>query len=248
VRPITRSLIRASVMLASLSILQIGAAQTVADFKAASQEEGCRSVPYPSKRTDCEGLQREIDNYCKTDVIDCDVLMKKKIDLKTSIDNRKRRIAELENKKAPLVRERDAQPKDQVDQIRSYDEKIKDVDEDIGEVKGDLEKDIKAFDNFDRDNRADVAYERAQKCFDYRTKSNKFFADVIEDLYKEPTKTLGSSSGEGVDYDATKRELEAYAVKIIDGIKGNTSRHETAAKDADGRIKNCKAILDLKMN
>ena len=246
--PIIQVLSRGMAALASLLILHAGAeAQTVADFKSASEQEGCKSVPYPTKRSECEALQDKITDYCKTDVIDCDDLVTKKTDLKTSIETHQRRIAELENKKAPLVHDRDAQPSDQVDQIRAYEEKIKAVDEDIADVKDALDDLIEDFNGFDRDNRVEVAHERAQQCFEYRTKSNKFFADLIEDLYDEPTKTLGSTPAEGVDYDAAKRELEAYAVKIIDGIKRETPTHETAAKDAEGRIKNCKAVLDLKL-
>lgn len=247
--PITLTLLRSAATLTSLLIIYAGAvAQTVDDFKNASQETGCKSIPYPDKRSECETLQGEIKNYCKTDVIDCGELLKKKTDLRTDIDNHTRRIAELQNKKAPLVHERDAQPEDQVDQIRSYNEKINAVDEDIDAVQKEIAGLIKTFEGFDRDNRADVAYERGQKCLDYRTKSNKLFADVLEDLYKEPTNTLGSTPGEGVEYDATKRELEAYAVKIADGIKSETPGHETAAQDANGRIKSCKEVLDLKMN
>jgi len=246
---ISRMLLCSVASLASVLTPQSeAAAPTIADFKAASEQAGCKSIPYPDERDECEDLQDEINNYCKTDVIDCDGLLKKKEDLKISIVNHKRRIEELENKKAPLVRERDAMPSDQEGQIRSFNEKIKDVDEDIAEVKEDLEELTDDFEDFDRDNRADVAVERAQKCFDFRTQSNKVFAYLVEQLYKEPTKTLGSTPSEGVDFDAAKRELEAYAVKIIDGMKRATPGHEDQAEDAEGRIKNCKKVLDLDLD
>ena len=247
--PISRLVFGAAASLASLLTLHTGAAaQTIPDFKAASEQEGCKSIPYPHERDECEDLQEEVNDYCKTDVIDCEGLIKKKEDLKTSIANHKDRIGQLENKKAPLVRERDALPADQEGQIRSYNEKIKEVDEDIADVKKNLDDLTKDFEDFDRDNRADVGYERVQKCSEFRTQSNKLFAYIVEQLYKEPTKTLGSTPGEGVDYDAAKRELEAYAVKIIDHIKSKTPNHEQEARNAEGRIKNCKAVLDVDLN
>jgi hypothetical protein len=65
-------------------------------------------------------------------------------------------------------------------------------------------------------------------------------------LYKEPTKTLGTTPGEGVTYNAQKRELEAYAVKIVDGIKKEVVGHTTAQADAENRVLNCKKVIDLR--
>ena len=67
----------------------------------------------------------------------------------------------------------------------------------------------------------------------------KVFAYLIDQLTRElNVKPLGSTPSQVLDYDAAKRELEAYAVEIIDGMKRATPGHETSAKDAEGRIKN----------
>ncbi|MFM2398113.1 MAG: hypothetical protein RL341_270, partial [Pseudomonadota bacterium] len=219
----------------ALAMPALVAAQTVSDFKSASERNGCASVPYSGKRSDCESIQREIDANCKTDAIDCVDLYKIKADVIKSIENQKKEIGNIENKRAGLVKERDNYPKEQEAQIKSWNEKIKTVDEDIANAKKKLDETAGKLKNFDSDNKVVAGYERAQKCADNRKRSNTLFGAVMEDLYKEPTKTLGSTPGEGVTYNAQKRELEAYAVKIVDGIKKEIAGHTTAQTNAENR-------------
>lgn len=219
----------------SLSICANAFADDFDAFERAAGQKGCKSIPFYRARTDCERIQQDVKEDCKTDVVECSRLLSKKIKL---IDNIKKSDGQLkyaeEKRKRLEAKLADAK----VDgEIARYKKELSAASDDYQEALDSHNALLDDYEDFDEDNDIREGYEAAQRCVKAREDSKKLFADVVEHLYID-----GSTLTE-----AEEIELEHFAVKITDHIKSEIKGHETALSDANGRVQNCKKVLDKKM-
>lgn len=226
-----------AIVLVTLGGVAPATAGVMDDFKAASSKEGCESIPYSGKRSECNAIQNEI-NKCKSPGANCKSLLTTKEKLIEKINNAEKQVVFMKDKRSKLEDERDRH-KDP-GQIKSFEGKIKQATGEIEDAQKAISADTQKLKDFDKDNGVLGEVDRAERCLNFRAGLRELFKDVTDDLGNEPRKSLSSGS------DKEKAELTAYAKTIIDHIKREEGGHRIAEADYKGRMDNCQKVINTK--
>jgi hypothetical protein len=222
----------ASTMLLSLPLNSL--ADDFDAFERAAGQRGCNSIPFYRARTNCQRIQRDVKEYCKTDVVKCSELLSEKTKLIDKIKKSDGQLKYAEEKRDRL--EKKLADTDVEGEIAKYKKELSRASDEYQDALDDHNELLGEYESFDDDNEVSEGYDAAQRCVKARTESNELFDEVLEHLYID-----GSTLTETEEI-----ELEHFAVKITDHIKSEIKNHETALRDANGRVTNCKKVLDKK--
>ena len=217
-----------------MSIPSISIADVIDDFKEAASKTGCESIPFSSPRSNCKSIQRDITEYCKSNVVECSDLLKVKTSLIDMIEKSDKQLKASESKRKSIEGKLD--DTDVEGEIKKYKDELSKASRAYQEILDKHNKLLDEYEDFDDDNRIDDGYSRAQRCVEAREKSKKLFDEVKDKL---------DVDGSSLTTDE-ERELEYYAVKITDHINSKIKGHDSALNGDRDRVKNCKKVLDTK--
>ena len=212
---------RIMITLGVVCVSAIALAGIGADFKAASNRDGCEAIPYSSERSSCSSAGREVDDWCKSSSRkwSCDDLDPS--GLTRNIDNVNAKITDLKKEKDDLEYKRN-NAKDESDR-KDYEKKIEEKKSQIEELAKKVDAWTKqvAEDKSKARDRQDIG----ERCVANRITVQKIFADVKVKVQRES------------DADAKQ-----YVSKLVDKYTAAERGHQEAIDITNRGIAKCKAM------
>jgi hypothetical protein len=196
------------------------AADKVDDFREASKNKGCASIPYSSLQSNCKDQQQYVHEWCDgaRGPVSCDAGVTKT--LRDQLSNEETNYRGLKDKRSDLDNKRsrssDSNEKSSLSSsIDAVDKLIDASSRKIDGLKNDLSK---------RKDLIDKTIETVGKCIDYRTAVMNVFADALNKVRSE------------MDDLSVKR----YAESIRNGFEESKSGHVEQITARENTIKACK--------
>ena len=194
-------------------------AQSVNDFKDASEKTGCGLIPYSSYRSVCDDRGPRIDDFCKKRTWSCDGLdpegIKKNIEnVKSKLESLKKELADLQSKKSNA--KDDSEKRDLESKISDKEKEIKVLEDKVTDWQRKLD-----------DEKKEIGTRLAvgKQCREYRVDVQRAFADTKSKLQSE-----------------SSPEVKPHAEKIIKRIEAGESGHKTEIELVDKGIYKCERM------
>lgn len=192
-------------------------AQSLDDYKAAAEAEGCDSIPYSDYHDSCARSQEKVEDKCRTEKWSCDQLGTKS--LRENIDRLTASIEKLKSDRDKLKDQRSDAADD--DARQKIDDQIDAIEKEIDRQSSVLE-DSKTRLEHDLDD-IDARIDRGGQCLDARNDVQSAFKSAREQAQH-----------------VTDPDIKPYADKLIDKWDEGRQKHEKAFADTKDGVEKCR--------
>lgn len=205
--------------------------------KASGKKGNAQSCPYSDYRSKIEENQRKINAYCKgSSYGDANAHLNKKKKLNEKWKKARRNWEAKDGKRMKIKSQlsnasNENQKKDLKKKLKEAEEDTKDAFETALIIQ-------KKYDSYNKDNNIQDAIKSMKNCSLWRKRQAYLFKSIMDRLYNEPNRTLGSSAS-----DEQKKRVDAAAKIIYNYMKDQQNIHINARKSIDNRIKKLEEVF-----